>query len=318
MKALWHKGKRKGITDQKSRGSMKFLRLGNREGSGNGQGLIIQTHGGKPQLGTGEGVAALPTTQIQRPIGGREISILHKLPYRSHYERGRLGRRPAMYAGFIGALKIASLPCIKTHGRTSLTRPPVKVKRWSPLILNGDAAAKEQGEPAPQPASSVDFIVGWPLTSQPCWEILVVMIILMTILSGILTVTETKTIPVLLPNGALIHTEVARTHTERATGLMNRKILPPDYGMLFVFDEPDLYFFWMKNTLISLDIIWMDAEMRIIHIEERVPPCRKNPCPSYGRRITSLYVLEVPAGVSQKQNLSVGMRLQFNLGELTP
>jgi uncharacterized protein len=137
--------------------------------------------------------------------------------------------------------------------------------------------------------------------------------LLLTLLSGILFVEEPPTLPVTLPNGSVVQAELARTPTERAMGLMDRKALHPLQGMLFVFDKPDSYFFWMKNTLIPLDIIWLDSERRIIHIEERVPPCRKDPCPSYGSWLKSLYVLEVNQGESQLQGLSIGMELKFTL-----
>ena len=81
--------------------------------------------------------------------------------------------------------------------------------------------------------------------------------------------------------------------------------------MLFVFERPDKYSFWMKNTLIPLDIIWMDSRKRIIHIQPRVPPCKQDPCPQYGPPGESLYVLEVNAGIADRFKLRTGMPLEF-------
>ncbi len=65
--------------------------------------------------------------------------------------------------------------------------------------------------------------------------------------------------------------EVARTPEERARGLMFRPSMPPDAGMLFVFEEDVQAAFWMKNTLIPLDMIWLDRDARIVWIAESVP-----------------------------------------------
>ena len=131
------------------------------------------------------------------------------------------------------------------------------------------------------------------------------------LVSGWLGVAEPATIPLTFPNGVVIQVEVTQTPTERATGLMNRQSLPLDRGMLFVFEQPGLHFFWMKNTLLPLDIVWLSHDKRVLHIEENVPPCKKDPCPAYGPPMKSLYVLEVNAGVAQRQGLSAGMTLKF-------
>jgi uncharacterized protein len=118
-------------------------------------------------------------------------------------------------------------------------------------------------------------------------------------------------VPLTLPDGSFLQMEIARTGTEQTRGLMFRTFLPEDHGMLFVFKHPGNNWFWMKNTLIPLDIIWMDEKKRIIHIEYQVPPCKMDPCPVYGPRTESLYVLEVNAGVAQRRDLQVGTLLRF-------
>ena len=120
-----------------------------------------------------------------------------------------------------------------------------------------------------------------------------------------------STVPLTLPDGKTLQVEVARTQEKRALGLMFRTALAEDRGMLFVFDRPGLYRFWMKNTLIPLDMVWLDDRKRIIYIEYQVPPCKVDPCPVYGPTADSLYVLEVISGVASREKLRVGQTLTF-------
>jgi len=122
-----------------------------------------------------------------------------------------------------------------------------------------------------------------------------------------------KFIKVFLPSGREIMAELAVTPAERERGLMFREKLEPDQGMLFVFEEEDLYSFWMKNTLIPLDIIWINCHQQIVHIEKNVPPCTQDPCPGYRPRQPALYVLELKAGQAEANNLQLYQRISFVL-----
>lgn len=122
-----------------------------------------------------------------------------------------------------------------------------------------------------------------------------------------------KFIPVFLPSGKEITAELAITDEERQKGLMFRERLDSDQGMLFVFEEEGYYSFWMKNTLISLDILWLDQKKRIVHVEHNVPPCRKAPCPAYSPRLPALYVLELKAGSAEENGLKLYDRVDFIL-----
>jgi uncharacterized membrane protein (UPF0127 family) len=105
--------------------------------------------------------------------------------------------------------------------------------------------------------------------------------------------------------------ELALEPSEWERGLMFRKSIPDDYGMLFVFTEEDYQWFWMKNTYIPLDIIWINRDKKIVYIAENCKPCIKEPCSSYGTEIPVLYVLELKAGSVKKHNIKTGETVDF-------
>jgi uncharacterized membrane protein (UPF0127 family) len=116
---------------------------------------------------------------------------------------------------------------------------------------------------------------------------------------------------VILPDGAVIQVELATDDATRMQGLMYRDRLAEDRGMLFFFLKSDNYPFWMKNTLIPLDMVWIDDQRRIAHVSSNVPPCKADPCPSYDPKATAKYVLELAAGVAAKHHLADGQTVRF-------
>lgn len=116
---------------------------------------------------------------------------------------------------------------------------------------------------------------------------------------------------VVFPDGYAVHVELAVDEATRAQGLMYRDRLREQWGMLFFFPQSSVQSFWMKDTLIPLDIIWLDEERRIVHVKHDVPPCRADPCPSYDPGVPAKYVLEVAAGVARQHNLAAGSVLRF-------
>ena len=101
------------------------------------------------------------------------------------------------------------------------------------------------------------------------------------------------------PSGVTIHAEVADSPLKRAVGLMYRDHLKKDHGMLFFFSQPQAWSFWMKNTKIALDLIWLDAQKRVTHVERNVPICTKtdDSCPQYHPNSDdAMYVLEIAGG----------------------
>ena len=108
-----------------------------------------------------------------------------------------------------------------------------------------------------------------------------------------------------------VKAELARTQEERGRGLQFRRSLGHDEGMLFVFPSSHPQGFWMKDTLIPLDIIWMDRHKRIVFIAPSVLPCETEPCPVYMPDTAADYVLEVNAGVAAQWGLRPGDQAVF-------
>jgi len=103
--------------------------------------------------------------------------------------------------------------------------------------------------------------------------------------------------------------EIADTPEKHARGLMFRRCLKDGYGMLFVFPGEEVRSFWMKNTLIPLDMIFLNSDRQVVDLFASVPPCRRDPCPSYTSALPARYVLEIAGGLAKKLNLQVGDKI---------
>jgi uncharacterized protein len=112
--------------------------------------------------------------------------------------------------------------------------------------------------------------------------------------------------------GQTILLEVARTADEQSTGLMNRRDLAANRGMLFVFSPPRPVRFWMKNTLIPLDMIFMSNGV-VKYIGAQIPPCEGDPCSTYGPEPKTDIdgVIELRSGRAKELHLKVGDRLKI-------
>jgi uncharacterized membrane protein (UPF0127 family) len=103
--------------------------------------------------------------------------------------------------------------------------------------------------------------------------------------------------------------EVAVTPAEHARGLMYRSHLDTDAGMLFVFEEPAVQRFWMKNTLIPLDMIFIDADLRIAGVVENAAPETETERMVPAR---SQYVLEIGGGLSARLGIHAGQAVELH------
>jgi uncharacterized membrane protein (UPF0127 family) len=98
----------------------------------------------------------------------------------------------------------------------------------------------------------------------------------------------------------VLEVQIADDESHRMRGLMFQDPLPYDQGMIFVFSEPGVYSLWMLNMQFALDMIWIDANGNVVHIEQNIPPCETPTeimaCQSIVPSEEAMYILEVTAG----------------------
>jgi len=108
--------------------------------------------------------------------------------------------------------------------------------------------------------------------------------------------------------------DVADTEQLRSYGLMNRIHLDSNAGMLFIFDMQGIYPFWMKNTLIPLDIIWLNSNKEVVYIKENAKPCGnliEALCKTIIPNKIAKYVVELNSGKTSELGLKIGDRIEF-------
>jgi len=107
-----------------------------------------------------------------------------------------------------------------------------------------------------------------------------------------------------------IQAEIVDSDLKRQQGLMFRKKLADNKGMLFIFEQEGMYSIWMKNMNFPLDIIWIDAQKRIVDIREGALPCKES-CESLFPKGEARYVLEVNSGFTRKHKIKIGDMINF-------
>ncbi len=118
---------------------------------------------------------------------------------------------------------------------------------------------------------------------------------------------------VLRPDGSVLTTiviEIAEGDSARARGLMQRTSLPARGGMLFLDDEEKIQTFWMRNTPLPLDLIFVDSDSNIVSITKRARPFTEQTISSAD---SALYVLEVNGGFSDRYGIDESMRIRWRL-----
>jgi uncharacterized protein len=114
-------------------------------------------------------------------------------------------------------------------------------------------------------------------------------------------------------NGKQYTVEIANTDATRERGLMFRETMDPRHGMLFIHDRQEPLAYWMKNTLIPLDILFFDNQRRLVSQQRDVPPCTLgDACPPYPSDAPARYVLELNAGQAAKIRLQNGAELRID------
>ncbi len=116
-------------------------------------------------------------------------------------------------------------------------------------------------------------------------------------------------LPILSINEALFKVEIADTPEKRTLGLSNHIGLKDDEGMLFIFEKPDIYGFWMKDMAFPIDIIWINEDFEVIGLSENLLPT------SYPQAFyppsEALFVLEINANLAKKLNIRGGDQVNF-------
>lgn len=130
---------------------------------------------------------------------------------------------------------------------------------------------------------------------------------------GASSFSDINTQDVVLPGGQTIQVERMIAPVDQMRGMMFRKSLAPDRGMLYVHEQPGLYSYWTYQYEIPLDMIWMNTGREIVEMIENVPPCKTqaSQCPRYGGAKVARYHLELAAGMAKKYGLKVGDKLEF-------
>lgn len=110
-----------------------------------------------------------------------------------------------------------------------------------------------------------------------------------------------------LPSGHEFSLEVAADDLSRQRGYMGREKIGPHEGMIFVFDRDDTHSFWMKDCKVALDMVWLDANLRIVWTAANRTPCPpKGDCPPTVPPVPSRFVLEFAAGTIAADSLKLG------------
>ena len=132
--------------------------------------------------------------------------------------------------------------------------------------------------------------------------------------TGYSTSTEVRPMEmprVLLPDGFEVNIELAITPEELAQGLMFRPKLAEDRGMLLIFAEERLPSIWMMNTLVALDLVYLDSTGTVVDVVTDAQPCPGEPCPRFTPKHPAKAVLEIPAGAATRHDVNEGAKLSF-------
>ncbi|MDY6865513.1 MAG: DUF192 domain-containing protein [Halobacteriota archaeon] len=139
----------------------------------------------------------------------------------------------------------------------------------------------------------------------------IVLLILLVALTGCLDFSGDDIVEVEIGD-TLVYAEVSDSSSEKIRGLMYRTHLNETEGMLFVYDSERNLSFWMKNMEIPIDMIWLDSNLSIVHIEDSVPPCKGGDCPTYTAPSKAMYILEVRANFTNRNDVQVGDQIKLN------
>lgn len=138
---------------------------------------------------------------------------------------------------------------------------------------------------------------------------IVVALLVVILAAGMWYVAGLKDTTVVQLGDTVIHARVAKTDAAQVKGLSGTTHLRDDQGMLFVFDASDDWSVWMKDMKYSIDVIWLDANKRVVDIEHNIPP------DTYPEKFSpdaaSRYIIEVKSGFAERYHVYIGSKVTF-------
>jgi uncharacterized protein len=136
------------------------------------------------------------------------------------------------------------------------------------------------------------------------------MMVVFLLISGCAPLQKTPSDRVCIDDSCFM-VEIADNEQARQQGLMYRKELAQGNGMLFIFEKESRVGFWMKNTLIPLDMIFISSNLTVAYVASNVQPCKTVQCPTITPPTPVKYVLEINAGLANKKGIAVGDVISF-------
>jgi uncharacterized membrane protein (UPF0127 family) len=139
-------------------------------------------------------------------------------------------------------------------------------------------------------------------------------VLLMSISVFLMQREESSIISVKFPSGVEVEAEVANTPEKLLFGLAFRDGLPPNGGMIYIFEENGLHRVRTKEYRFPIDILWVDESHHVVHMLEHAEPCLKDPCPFFGPPPEAArYVIQTEAGFLKKAGVARGDELKYAL-----
>ncbi|HEY5626360.1 MAG TPA: DUF192 domain-containing protein [Nitrospira sp.] len=139
-------------------------------------------------------------------------------------------------------------------------------------------------------------------------------ILLMSLSTFLMQRDEVKTIIVTFPNGTTLDAEVADTPEKLLFGLAFQEALPPDSGMIYIFEATGPHRVTTKEYRFPVDMIWVDESHHVVSVSENVPPCREDSCTWHGSTPEAVrYLIQAEAGFVKQKGVDIGEELKFTL-----
>lgn len=167
------------------------------------------------------------------------------------------------------------------------------------------------------------LIVVFTMALQPAWGdqkkkriimMILLAVLLMSVSMFLVQREDTKRIIIAFPSGVELEAEVADTPEKLLFGLAFLDALPPNGGMIYIFESTGPHRVTTKEYRFPIDMIWVDESRHIVSLDENVPPCRLETCPWHGSTSSGVrYLIQTAAGFVREAGVEVGGELKYTL-----